>query len=190
MMTFSVREFILYACPAGAWGQQLSEHLRTTSQKCGDNAAHGYMPHISLTGFFRDVGDAIPSYGAALVLAMRDVATVPADIVVEPPTFDEHFHGFFVRSGYLLALTRSFALHAASSTRLSAIRLKTDLHVSLAYQFERDQAPCLEQAAAHLGVPDAPEPWEVRFYERQSGNHWILHHMRAVPALEPALAVR
>lgn len=47
-----MKEFIIYAGPIGQFDNQLEQYFITTSVKCGKNAAHQYMPHCTLTGFF------------------------------------------------------------------------------------------------------------------------------------------
>lgn len=51
-----VSQLILYACPVGPLAQQIDAYLDKSKRLCGANAAHAYMPHCTLTGFFVDSG--------------------------------------------------------------------------------------------------------------------------------------
>ncbi|CAN5634059.1 hypothetical protein BH23CYA1_BH23CYA1_13090 [soil metagenome] len=46
-------QFIFYACPTGPLAQQLATSFERTQRICGPNTAHAYMPHCTLTGFFK-----------------------------------------------------------------------------------------------------------------------------------------
>lgn len=46
------REYVLYACAVGTFGEDLDNYWNTTLAKCGRNGAHSVLPHITLCSFF------------------------------------------------------------------------------------------------------------------------------------------
>ena len=45
-------KYIIYVCPTGGLANRLTTYFTRSSEVCGPNGAHKYMPHCSLTGFF------------------------------------------------------------------------------------------------------------------------------------------
>jgi len=164
---------ILYACPTGPLAEQLAHYLAESLHKVGPNAAHQYMPHITLTGFFHDMRETVPAYVALLERLLRHRA--PATITPERLLLTSEFHGIEIVSPDLKALTQEFIAQAPALTRTEALRPKDWLHLSLAYQFPLDQHARLEELAkSHISLETAVA-WEVRFYERGVGNQWTCH---------------
>jgi ubiquitin-associated SH3 domain-containing protein len=173
----TLRELILYACPTGELARQLEAFMDASRAQCGPNTAHRYMPHCTLTGFFHDEFSAVPIYLTALEQALAQA--LPAwsgdAIKISGMRFMDDFYFLAVESAWLSQLAADFAGRAISSTRRDAVRLKDLLHVSLAYGFDPAQAQRLMQLAHEQVDASAPVGWEVRFYERHSGDRWTLH---------------
>lgn len=164
---------ILYACPTGPLAEQLTQYFTESARQVGPNAAHQYMPHITLTGFFHDVRETVPAYVALLeqLLCHRPPLTISLERLLLTP----EFHGIEIISPDLKALTQEFVELAPDSTRTEALRPKDWLHLSLAYQFPAEKNAQLEDLAHRFVSLEASVSWEVRFYERGPGNHWICH---------------
>ena len=170
-------ELIVYACPTGDLASQLEDYFLSTQRQVGPNAAHDYMPHCTLTGFFHDESESIPIYAQALTIALEHAqATRPepvlAIIVME---LQPEFHYLQLESHWVQTLIQDFAMHAQSSSRIDAIRLKDWLHLSLAYRFSVEQHASLKAIAEELIQLSAAVSWELRLYERSESNVWQLH---------------
>jgi ubiquitin-associated SH3 domain-containing protein len=172
-----MRELIVYACPTGELARQLDAFYDMSRAECGPNTAHRYMPHCTLTGFFHDEFSAIPTYLMALdqALAQAQLARPSDAIRISGMRFLDNFYFLAVESAWLQQLAAGFAQRAVSSTRPDAVRLKDQLHVSLAYGFAPEHGQCLTQLARQMVDASAPVGWELRFYERHTGDRWTLH---------------
>ena len=159
-------QLILYACPLGPLANQIEGYLEESRKQWGDNKAHQYMPHCTLTGFFHDRREAIALYLQTLETVMASATKTPATVQVTDLLFQDDWHGLTLESSWLQALAQSFAKEAVSPTRTETLRLKTGLHVSLAYGFDPAHAQGLKQLAIEQVDPRAPVEWEIRFYER------------------------
>ncbi|MEO0490577.1 MAG: hypothetical protein AAFZ49_13615 [Cyanobacteria bacterium J06659_2] len=170
-------QFIVYACPTGHLAEQLQAFLAESSVHYAKNAAHSYMPHCTLTGFFDDFNRAVPIYTRTLVRAYKRALRSrpnPA-LTIKDLSFKPDWHGLELDSPWLKQLVLDFACTASSPSRKNAIRPKSWLHLSLAYEFVADQAESLAQLAQSMVDPNAPADWELRFYQRDPGNRWICH---------------
>ncbi|MGK7910396.1 MAG: hypothetical protein AB4050_02780 [Synechococcus sp.] len=163
------RELIVYACPTGELAVGLKDYFAVTMHHCGSNTAHEYMPHCTLTGFFHDRVGAIPLYVEAIeqALAAEGVNKPEQAIAISGLRLESEFHYLAIQSAWLESVTATFAEFAESSTRVDALRLKTNLHVSLAYGFSSEQEGGLREIADGLDW-QAPVGWDVRLYERHS----------------------
>jgi ubiquitin-associated SH3 domain-containing protein len=171
-------ELILYACPNGPLAQQLDAYFAAALSNCGPNAAHDYMAHCTLTGFFHDLPETISWYAEHLATALdHQRATRPTPpIQITGTLFNSEFHGLLLDSPWVKQLSADFATRAAASpTRHDPLRLKDWLHLSLAYGFAPEQHECLAALARQMVDPFAQTDWELRLYQRHPDLSWTLH---------------
>ncbi|MGF1458269.1 MAG: hypothetical protein ACFBSG_04515 [Leptolyngbyaceae cyanobacterium] len=170
-------KFIVYACPVGELANQLEVYFNKSRHACGPNAAHQYMPHCTLTGFFEDARSSIPKYTQSLERSLkryrRSQPTPP--IEVKDMLFRPDWHGLELTSEWLKKLVLDFVCTATSPTRKSPLRPKDWLHLSLAYDFATDQESALKALASELVDPLAAVDWELRFYQRHPDSSWSCH---------------
>lgn len=169
-MTNKLTEFILYACPVGELGEQLETYFKESLKHYGANTAHQYMPHCTLTGFFKDTERSAVGYVDALKMALtHQLSHKPIPVArVDRLSFNDDWHGLELTAPWFQSVAHTFASLAKSP---SPLRLKTWLHVSLAYGFDPVQTEALQQLAIDLVDPQAPVDWELRLYQRQSSWH-------------------
>ena len=174
-MTTTTAELIVYACPTGPLAEQLAAYFERSLREVGPNAAHGYMPHVTLTGFFHDDVDSVSTYRAALTTALTEMPAQTPDVLhsVGMQLMADFLYLKF-ESPWLIALAARFAQHARSSTRRDALRLKDWLHLSLAYDFRPEQRERLAALARESVDPLTPAGWDILLYERD-GARWITH---------------
>ncbi|MEM6450891.1 MAG: hypothetical protein AAF703_11305 [Cyanobacteria bacterium P01_D01_bin.105] len=175
-------QLILYACPTGPLAEQIETYFKYARQQCGDNAAHAYMPHCTLTGFFEDEESALPTYIKAMekVIAThqphisKNQRSKPS-VLIQSLSFRPDWHGLVLQADWLKHRVRNFAEQANSPTRTEAIRVKDWLHLSLAYGFRAEHATQLEKLAVETVNISAPVEWEARFYRRHDDNTWTCY---------------
>jgi hypothetical protein len=170
-------ELIVYACPTGALAEAVARFYAASQARFGPNSAHAYPPHITLTGFFHDDHAAIPIYRAALAAAHAEaMAQRPAQpVTITELALTAEFHGLLIASPWLEALAADFAGRAHSPTRRDALRLKSWLHLSLAYNFRPEHRAALGDLARAMVDPAATVGWELRLYERLPDGGWVIH---------------
>lgn len=171
-------QLILYACPVGPLAQQIEHYFQQSQQQCGKNLAHAYMPHCTLTGFFEDQESAIPAYVAAArvaIAAYREQMPEPP-IDIQGVCFRPDWHGLVLYSDWLKQMVVCFAQQANSPTRMESLRLKSWLHLSLAYGFQPVYEQPLRDLAAAIVDISVSVAWEVRLYERSDANVWTCHY--------------
>jgi ubiquitin-associated SH3 domain-containing protein len=171
------RRLIVYACPTGDFAAQLDAYFAQSRALFGENTAHQYPPHISLTGFYHDVASTIPAYVQQLDHALATVRQLqPAPVIsLTRLNMSEDFHGIEIESMWLKQVIDVFITFAQSSTRRDAIRKKDWLHLSLAYHFEPAQGTKLKELAqSHIRL-NAPVRWQLRFYEQHPDKLWTCH---------------
>lgn len=181
-------QFILYACPVGELATQLETYFDQSQALCGRNAAHHYMPHCTLTGFFKDEESAIPLYLEAIAqtLAHSPVPPLPVMTILSL-SFRADWHGLELQSEWLPSLVAQVAQQVRSPSRREALRLKHWLHLSLAYEFPPDQAETLMQLAQTYINPQAAVEWELRFYQRHADHRWTCHQSWLLSTAEPVI---
>jgi len=160
----------------GPLAEELRRYFSAAAEACGPNAAHAFPPHVSVTGFFHDRAPDWQAYGDALAAAAQQIGRPPTpEATVTTLFLHDHHHGLAVESPWLCALAAEFAARAPAATRMDAVRPKRDLHISLAYGFDALFGPRLADLARRLVDPAVGAEWELRLYERASGNRWLLH---------------
>lgn len=173
----NAREYIVYACPRGELAAQLASYFAASRELVGANAAHQYMPHCTLTGFFHDDPAAVGFYCAALEAALGRARPYQPSVALSILRMElqEQFHGLLLDGPWPKALIADFARSVDSPTRRDTLRLKDWLHLSLAYAFPPEQHQPLAALARKLVDPQAPVVWELGFYEREVSGAWICH---------------
>mgnify|MGYP006267049955 CR=1 FL=1 len=171
-------KYIVYACPVGELAGQLHNFFEQSRERFGANAAHKYMPHCSLTGFFEDRTLAMPIYAQTLHRAyMRAYPSRPRPVIeVKGFNFQQDWHGLELESPWLKQLIVDFTCTAVSPSRKQALRPKTWLHLSLAYEFPSEQGKQLAALAQETVDPEAPVDWQLCYYQRNPDGSWICHH--------------
>lgn len=167
-------KFIIYACPVGELNKQLEDYFQKTLSLCGNNTAHNYMPHCTLTGFFSDQLNSIPSYLQALDRTYFEAKNnnLSLEIKIKQLTFNENWHGLELQANGLKQLIVNFAELENSPTRQEELRLKDWLHLSLAYDFNPEYGKQLKQLAReNIGIT-ANVNWELRFYQKNPDWTW------------------
>lgn len=173
----TIGEYIVYACPRGPLAAQIEAYFASSLAAYGPNTAHRYMPHCTLTGFFPDQAATVPAYAAALAGALSQArGTRPAQpLAVLGLECRPDFHGLLLDGPWLERLVADFAAAADSPTRRSPLRLKSWLHLSLAYGFAPAQHEPLAALARAMVDPAAAVTWELCFYERHGDGSWVCH---------------
>ncbi len=175
-------QLILYACPVGSLAQQIEAYFKLSQQRCGPNAAHAYMPHCTLTGFFEDEEKAIAQYTTALEsLLLKYQKHIPnPPISLKQLTFRPDWHGIELEASGLKRLVAEFAAQVRSPTRRSPIRLKDWLHLSLAYEFDPAHEVTLKRSARDLIDLSASVSWHLNLYQRSTDHGWQCHSSQAL----------
>lgn len=169
-------KLIVYACPLGALAQRIDSFYARSAAEVGKNTAHRYPPHITLTGFFHDEPASVPRYTAALEQALERARPTRPELpfTITALEINSYFVGLLLNSPWAEGLIADFAATVVSPTRHDALRLKSNLHLSLAYSFPPEQQAPLTTLAHELVDLSLPVAWELRFYE-QLKEEWICH---------------
>jgi hypothetical protein len=179
-------DLIVYATPVGPLAADLATYLDEVRVRVGPNRAHDYPPHCTLTGFFHDLPGAVPSYESALERALAAVALPSPVVEIRGLRIEPAWHGLELTAPALAAVVAGFVRRAASGTRVDALRPKSWLHLSLAYEFDERDAARLAELARALVDPARPVAWELGLWER-AGAAWHCHWRR--PLADGAAAV-
>jgi hypothetical protein len=164
-----VAELILYACPLGPLADAIEAYWATVLATLGPNRAHEYMPHVTLTGFFHDDVASVDHHLATLGALVAGEPPPSGDVSVTGSLFEPHHHLLTVAAPWCAALAKSFGQGTPG------VRVKDQLHISLAYGFDPDDGPTLERLGRTLVDPTLTASWELRFYERTEPGGWRLH---------------
>ncbi|WP_052055371.1 hypothetical protein [Myxosarcina sp. GI1] len=166
-------QFIIYACPVGKLNSQIETYFNKSRELYGENSAHKYMPHCSLTGFFADELSSIPTYIQALNKAYIEAENnLSVDIEIKQLSFRENWHGLELQAEGLKQLMFNFTRIETSTTRQEVIRIKDWLHLSLAYDFDRRHSAELKNLALEIIALKAKVDWELCFYQKNADWTW------------------
>ena len=165
-------QFIIYACPLGELGEQINLYFQKSRDRCGENPAHQYMPHCSLTGFFRADPSSIPNYLNTLNRLYHQSENLSLDIKIVQMMFKPKWHGLELKAPGLKHLIANFAEIMHGQPIEEKIRLKEWLHVSFAYQFQPEHHDTLKKLAEKMINPKASTQWELRFYQKHPDWTW------------------
>jgi len=164
-----VAELILYACPLGPLADAIEAYWAEVLAQLGPNRAHDYMPHVTLTGFFHDDRASIHRHLEVLEELVAQHPAPPDDVRVTGSMFAPSHHLLTVEAPWCRALAGAF------HERTQGVRVKDQLHVSLAYGFPPDDGSTLERLGRSLVDAALAATWELRFYERTEQRTWCLH---------------
>ncbi len=180
-------KFILYACPQGPLADQLQNYLDQSRERIGRNAAHAYMPHCTLTGFFEDDPRVIPGdielLGQLLKQALPDCPQ--PSIRVRGMGLQPGWLGLDLDAHWVRQLASDFATSANRGQRSTRISAKNWLHLSLAYDFPPQQQAAFGALARQQVDPGAAVSWQIRYCQREAGASWLCHQAWQLPASPP-----
>ncbi len=177
-------KFIVYACPQGPLAEQLQAYLDHSRERIGRNAAHAYRPHCTLTAFFEDDPRVIPGDLALLdQLVQHGLPSCPQPAIrVMGMGLQPGWIGLELDSPWARQLAGDFAFAANRSQRNTLVRPKNRLHLSLAYEYPRQQQAALAALARQQVEPESAVSWQIRYYQREAGASWRCHQAWQLPA--------
>lgn len=177
MRKMEPEKFIVYACPIGELFKQVEGYYQISQTACGQNLAHQYMPHCSLTGFFEAPIDEMPIYLEALHQAYQQAKQQenPLYLQILGMTFKSNWHGLELEEIGIKKLITDFIQRIENLKLEVKIRPKNGLHLSLAYGFKPQDFQSLKQLALQYINPQTPTAWELRFYQRHLDGEWTCH---------------
>lgn len=166
-------QYIIYACPVGELNTQLETYFAQSRKLFGENTAHKYMPHCTLTGFFNDALSSVTLYLQALDRVYTEAKNnLALDINIKQLTFQENWHGLELWADGVKQLISNFARIENSLTRPEKLRLKDWLHLSLAYDFSSENSDNLRKLATETINLKANVNWQLRFYQKNPDWSW------------------
>lgn len=168
------RELILYATPGDELGTACELFFQELASSGRATTAQHYPPHVTLTGFFRRPPSSVERVAAEV---SASIAATPASaVVVRSLLGRDDWIGLEIESEWFLGVAQAFASRHVVQPGDDPIRLKTWLHLSLAYGDQpqgHKTEDYLEHAKAAIN-PDAPATWSIGLWER-IGREWIEH---------------
>ncbi|MEL7035914.1 MAG: hypothetical protein AAFO04_09900 [Cyanobacteria bacterium J06592_8] len=173
----STEQFIIYACPVGELDEQITLYFEKSRELFGENPAHRYMPHCSLTGFFQANPNQIPDYLNTLNRVYHQTQSSSTQIKytqikIVKILFKPNWHGIELEALGLKHLMAKFAEIMHQQPIEENIRLKDWLHVSFAYQFNPQNHEGLKKLAEKMINPPVQTQWELRFYQKYPDWTW------------------
>ena len=191
------REYILYLCPTGPLLQQI-ETFYEESLKLGFNAAHNYLPHITLCSFFQAPDEAVQLLVSGLEHSVEKMRNdLPTELKLEFHRADQ-FIGLFLSeehndifkrlAGVFMRECSEFIsggelgpMHVISTCfpwcssypllhpkRIEVEPYLKSLHLTLAYQFSPEDRNALNQMVDSIVKPDTPCLWELKLFSRET----------------------
>jgi ubiquitin-associated SH3 domain-containing protein len=162
---------IVYAVPLGPLGDGLREYWRRAAA-VGPNAAMGYPPHCTVTGFFTRERATVDAVVGALDAAVRSAAPGPASPRVERLVLEGPWIGLVLDASDLVRMAERLASTAPTGPDDDPVRPKDDPHLSLAYEFDPRDTSTFAALATRLVPTEVAVPWELRLYEGDRGGTW------------------
>ena len=173
-MSVNHAQFIVYACPVGELNRQIEAYFVRSLKLYGQNSAHQYMPHCSLTGFFTAESTSITTYietlNNAYIAAQNE--EVFFDVSIKQLTFNDNWHGLELSCDRLKQLIANFSQDRNLANFSTKLRLKDWLHLSLAYDFNSEYDKQLQQLTIEMIDLKADVSWELRFYQKNLDWSW------------------
>lgn len=176
-----VTDLIVYAHPTGQLFEQLQRFAVESRELFGPNTAHSYPVHCSLTGFFHDEPTSSRFYIEILQSLLThhrglgDGNRSNFSMGVDELRLSGTWFGLELSCPNLVALIDSFAASDRTPTRADDIRVKTWLHLSIAYGFGEQHGDALAELARRTINPTVPATWNIALWERTVGNQWQCH---------------
>jgi len=154
-------------CPTDSLQYQLQTFCSKSHAECGRNGAHDFIPHVTLSTFFKVPDDDVGSIIELMEKVIKNERlTIPEDLELETYV-SPNFMGFFLgqdSAKAIKALTATFVKELASRD-ISADVYNQDLHMTLAYNFGANQYSTLETLVNNIN-PDMRSNWQFRLYSR------------------------
>ena len=212
----SQREYILYLCPTGPLLEQIDKFYEE-SLKIGFNAAHNYLPHITLCSFFQAPDEAVTLLVNGLDHAVEKMKNdLPIDLKLEYYKTNQ-FIGLFLRedqNDIFKRLANVFMrecsefispgelgpMHVISTCfpwcssypllhpkRIEVEPYLKSLHMTLAYQFQDEHRNRLNSLVDSIVNPHSPCLWELKLFSREQRVKGC-HVYRVIQPHEPSEA--
>ena len=191
------REYILYLCPTGPLLEQI-ETFYEESLKLGFNAAHNYLPHITLCSFFQAPDEAVQLLVSGLEHSVEKMRSdMPAEMKLDFYKTDQ-FIGLFLSEEHndmFKRLANVFMrecsefisggelgpMHVISTCfpwcssypllhpkRIEVEPYLKSLHLTLAYQFDKSVRETLNQMVDSIVKTNTPCVWELKLFSRET----------------------
>ncbi len=179
-----VTDLNVYAHPTGELSAQLERFAVESRDLFGPNNAHAYPVHCSLTGFFHDEPTSTPFYIEVLQSLLTHHRGLDVDSVgggsnlsvnMDELRLSGSWFGLELSCPDLVALMESFAASDRSPTRSDDIRVKTWLHLSIAYGFDEQHGDALADLARRIIDPTTTTDWKIALWERTAESDWHCH---------------